>query len=458
MSNYNNLKTTIDANIKQNGNQEITGPILNSVLNQMVNILGTGYQFAGVATLDPATDPGTPDAKVFYIANGKGTYTNFGGLEVTEDDVVVLYWDTAWHKVSTGIASQAKLSELELKTNKNSIVSVESNNILQGAIYEDGSFHDDGSKWEYVLFLVAPNDKITFKASGYNTNVISFYALGQTPSANTYIEGMLCDGNGPSSYKEYNAIAKDFLIAAVSWCRPYGTPSISIERTSLIDNLGLITKDYNSKISAINLRNYPFSTNNEVNKYIKEVYVPSLPSGFAKGFISIIIGRKSSSTGLYFNSVRLGNSRSIYVEILFETGFASIEDAISAATNYHIESTEEGAYCVVDFSSISSAFSKEFELEHYDVEKLYNSPKIEEYLHDKEVSNIKEDVSNLKEDLGEISVLETIKPIVVGIQYGEIVSNGKINIGTSGTYKISPNINIFKGLLGLFDTLEASIL
>ena len=113
MSNYNNLKTTIDANIKQNGNQEITGPILNSVLNQMVNILGTGYQFAGVATLDPATDPGTPDAKVFYIANGKGTYTNFGGLEVTEDEVVVLYYDTAWHKVSTGIATQAKLSELE---------------------------------------------------------------------------------------------------------------------------------------------------------------------------------------------------------------------------------------------------------------------------------------------------------------------------------------------------------
>ena len=115
MSNYNNLKTSIDANIKQNGNQEITGPILNSVLNQMVNILGTGYQFAGIATLDPATEPGTPDAKVFYIANGKGTYTNFGGLEVTEDEVVVLYWDSAWHKDATGIASQAKLSELEGK-------------------------------------------------------------------------------------------------------------------------------------------------------------------------------------------------------------------------------------------------------------------------------------------------------------------------------------------------------
>lgn len=114
MSNYNTLKATINANIKQNGNQEITGQILNSVLNQMVTTLGAGYQFAGVATT--ATNPGIPDAKVFYIANGKGIYTNFSGLEVTEDEVVVLYYDTEWHKVATGIASQAKLSELESET------------------------------------------------------------------------------------------------------------------------------------------------------------------------------------------------------------------------------------------------------------------------------------------------------------------------------------------------------
>ena len=110
MANYQLLKADIDAKVYQNGAQEITGANLNSVLNAMVTTLGAEYQFAGVATID--TNPGTPDAKVFYIANGKGTYTNFGNLEVTEDEVVVLYWDTAWHKESTGIASQAKLTEL----------------------------------------------------------------------------------------------------------------------------------------------------------------------------------------------------------------------------------------------------------------------------------------------------------------------------------------------------------
>ena len=77
----------------------------------VARMVESGYLFAGIATID--TNPRIPDAKVFYIANGKGTYTNFGGLEVTEDEVVVLYYDTAWHKVSTGIATHAKLSELE---------------------------------------------------------------------------------------------------------------------------------------------------------------------------------------------------------------------------------------------------------------------------------------------------------------------------------------------------------
>ena len=116
MANYQLLKADIDAKVYQNGEQEITGANLNAVLNAMVTTLGAGYQFAGVATID--TNPGAPDAKVFYIANGKGTYTNFGGLEVTEDEVVVLYWDTAWHKVSTGIASQEKLTELGMIINE----------------------------------------------------------------------------------------------------------------------------------------------------------------------------------------------------------------------------------------------------------------------------------------------------------------------------------------------------
>lgn len=111
MANYETLKAAIQSVVKTNGNNEITGALLQQSLLAMINSLGSGYQFVDVATT--ATKPGTPDQKVFYIANGKGTYTNFGGVQVTEDEVVILYYDTDWHKVSTGIASDEKLSELE---------------------------------------------------------------------------------------------------------------------------------------------------------------------------------------------------------------------------------------------------------------------------------------------------------------------------------------------------------
>ena len=87
--------------------------ILRGLLDKIGIFKNAGYLYAEVAT--PTTDPGTPRAKVFYIANGKGTYDNFGGIEVTEDEVVLLYWDSSWHKVSTGIASQGKLTELKKK-------------------------------------------------------------------------------------------------------------------------------------------------------------------------------------------------------------------------------------------------------------------------------------------------------------------------------------------------------
>ena len=123
MSEYSSLKAIINANVKTNENQEITGQILNSVLNQMVNTLGAGYQFMGVAT---PTNPGTaqsPDYKCFYLATIPGTYTNLGGLVVADGEVAILYWDTAWHKEVTGIASNEKLSELESKVDEINLTS-----------------------------------------------------------------------------------------------------------------------------------------------------------------------------------------------------------------------------------------------------------------------------------------------------------------------------------------------
>lgn len=101
MANYENLKSAIQQVVKTNGKNAITGALLQQSLLAMINSLGVGYQFIGVAT--PTTNPGTPDKKVFYIASTAGTYSDFGGLEVTEDEVVALTWDSSWRKAQIGI-------------------------------------------------------------------------------------------------------------------------------------------------------------------------------------------------------------------------------------------------------------------------------------------------------------------------------------------------------------------
>lgn len=105
MANNELLKASIRNVIKANGNQEITGDIMQQTLVAIVDALGKGYQFMGVAI--PTTNPGTTDQRVFYIAKGKGVYANFGGINVDEDEAVLLVFDTSWHKVLTGIATNS---------------------------------------------------------------------------------------------------------------------------------------------------------------------------------------------------------------------------------------------------------------------------------------------------------------------------------------------------------------
>lgn len=85
MGNYKELKAAVASVIKTNGNQEITGQVLQNTLTTLISQVGANATFAGIAT--PDTAPGTPDQNVFYIAGQSGVYTNFGGYEVTKNAV-----------------------------------------------------------------------------------------------------------------------------------------------------------------------------------------------------------------------------------------------------------------------------------------------------------------------------------------------------------------------------------
>lgn len=117
------LKNRIRAAIKANDNQEITGPVLQQALLDMVdeldlypeleseanirqqadttlnnlitgikNNIDNGYVYAGIAT--PSTSP--VSGKVFYIAKAAGTYTNFDGQVLTQGINILRYNGSAW--------------------------------------------------------------------------------------------------------------------------------------------------------------------------------------------------------------------------------------------------------------------------------------------------------------------------------------------------------------------------
>lgn len=116
MAQYATLKAAIAAVIKENGNQEITGDIMQSTLLSMVNSLGAGYQFMGIAS--PETNPGTPDQNVFYIA-GAGTYPNFSSLIVPDKNIGLLSYNGTWsvQTVPVGKDYDAQIGELEQEMN-----------------------------------------------------------------------------------------------------------------------------------------------------------------------------------------------------------------------------------------------------------------------------------------------------------------------------------------------------
>jgi hypothetical protein len=96
MANYSAIKAAVNAYIKANGKKEITGHILNSVLNATIDSLGRYFQFAGGAL--PTDDPGTPDQNVCYLAGEPGVYTNFGGITIENEEVALLFWNGEWTK------------------------------------------------------------------------------------------------------------------------------------------------------------------------------------------------------------------------------------------------------------------------------------------------------------------------------------------------------------------------
>lgn len=104
MANWTKLKKVIADVIKTNGNQEITGAIMQQTLMYIVDNVGGNAQFGGVAV--PSTVPADTDGSLFYLASTQGSYPNFSNINVDASEMAVFTKDTAGTWVKTSLPIQ----------------------------------------------------------------------------------------------------------------------------------------------------------------------------------------------------------------------------------------------------------------------------------------------------------------------------------------------------------------
>lgn len=115
---YTSLKAAINAAIKENGRQEITGPVLNTVLNNMVGTLGEGYRYGGLAK--PDSSPALLAGNIVYLGVTAGTYRYYGNTTITEGQLALFkYSEGNWACDIYGpFASKTALGEVDGRLKK----------------------------------------------------------------------------------------------------------------------------------------------------------------------------------------------------------------------------------------------------------------------------------------------------------------------------------------------------
>lgn len=187
--NYENLKALVNAKVYENTEQEITGEGLNEVLQSIVASLKKGYQFVGIAT--PTTNPGTPDQNVFYIASESGTYSNFGGLAVSDGEVAIFKYNGTWTKEVTGAATAAQVTQLGPKVDgaiEHSKNLADYAEVIDGYVDSSGKYFSVTSGEKSILFPCEPNTYYTISkilSSRFRVACFSVRPIGGTSGTGT---------------------------------------------------------------------------------------------------------------------------------------------------------------------------------------------------------------------------------------------------------------------------------
>ena len=199
---YDQIKESIKAVIKENGNYEITGNVLQAVLLSMVDTLGPEYQFLGIAT--KSTVPVVVEGNSFYITTEVGTYTNFknsGNTTITVNQLGILTSTngTAWNFTPIFIGVSKGGGEVFNDYDNNTAVG--NNSHAEGAKTNasgDNS-HAEGKEG------TATGTNSHVEGSGTNAQGANSHAEGQLTYAmgvNSHAEGVQTHANKSNSHAE----------------------------------------------------------------------------------------------------------------------------------------------------------------------------------------------------------------------------------------------------------------
>lgn len=202
---YDQIKESIKAVIKENGNYEITGNVLQAVLLSMVDTLGPEYQFLGIAT--KSTVPVVVEGNSFYITTGVGTYTNFknsGNTTITVNQLGILTSTngTAWNFTPIFIGVSKGGGE---------VFNDYDNNTAAG-----NNSHAEGAKtkalgdYSHAEGNTTQANKIASHAEGQHTTAagIGAHAEGADTQAlgdDSHAEGQLTNATASNSHAEGNS-------------------------------------------------------------------------------------------------------------------------------------------------------------------------------------------------------------------------------------------------------------
>lgn len=252
MAQYATLKASIQNVIKQNGNNEITGDLLQQALMSMINSLGVGYQYAGIAT--PATNPGTPDQNVFYIA-GAGSYPNFGNTVVPNGSIGCFRYNGDW---SYQVATIADYSN-DFLTVYRRMTGYEFT--LNGFIYNsDGIFEsNNGYRATDFIEILGTDIAVLGVLVGPTPTVLAFYNSNKefiSAGYNNTTQAVVEKSNIPANAKYIRCCTNVSEINTASIVQ--GNFSDIYER---ISNFNQLVDDISTIISTILTWNIPFDKN-----------------------------------------------------------------------------------------------------------------------------------------------------------------------------------------------------